>query len=834
MKVGQLSELQEIVSYRNQRFSAQKFIICTRDERYEYNVIPLICLDNGKFIDLDDYDFGNNIFTARPPYNNPNNIEDLPINRFYTNQLIKIDYGTIVENSGAENPNLPKVKTFNANIHSFDTNEVVEYFDGTLNESDSIFTPNSSVVLDLIKNVYVETKNSFFVISKNQLIGPFVALKLNEGSFTIAKSSWKKFGEYHLTDDSYLEFNANELVRKVYFQNSNELNLVFKREIDFLSDEELLKAFELELQSNSEFFDEESLKNIQKILTKSSAIESLEKKVKDNHRIRLLVQRSEKIILRNLELINFFPEIKRIKEDKQNLEDELFDLSKKLGVKKDSINNEITILEETVNNLKNEIENLEQVKTEQLDRRKSELDEVIKILEIRKDNLERDVDLQQKELEKNLEAIKKDIEYYQRQQNELQQTIDNLREDFREEQNKAQLSLQNLVKSKIHFDFISGRDLSESNKDSNDNLKINKIIDKYEKEEYREFRNEIVNILRSQNRNFENHFVDNLLISIFQNTLTIFAGVPGTGKTSLARILSNILSPKDRIREVSINRGWTSQKDFIGYANPLSKKFHSSSSDIYSLLKQLNYESTSPENYLNCPMSFIILDEANLSPLEHYWSSFYNLTDSTGMLEVNLGNTEKITFPNNIRFIGTINYDHTTEELSPRVLDRINIIQLDKAPDLNIANIAKLDLERVQLSFQRCIEYFELQVHKINDFKIDDRIEKAYKEIKLAFRSLKVFISPRVELAIQRYIVLASKYMTDVNKPLDYSIAQRLLPLINLQGAENKHKLELLRETLKENKCEISAKILEEIITIGSDKGVYEDNFNYFFTLSNV
>ena len=119
--------------------------------------------------------------------------------------------------------------------------------------------------------------------------------------------------------------------------------------------------------------------------------------------------------------------------------------------------------------------------------------------------------------------------------------IESLREDFKEEQKNAQSSLQNLIKSKIHFDFISGRDLSEQEIETTvfHNFKID---DQYKQNQYREFRNELVTILKQNNRIFETHFVDNLLISIFQNTLTIFAGVPGTGKTTLARILTNILT----------------------------------------------------------------------------------------------------------------------------------------------------------------------------------------------------------------------------------------------------------------------------------------------------
>ena len=479
----------------------------------------------------------------------------------------------------------------------------------------------------------------------------------------------------------------------------------------------------------------------------------------------------------------------------------------------------------------NEINELEQTKTEELESRKNNLDKDIEELESRKNNLEKEVEQNKLNLEESLSKTKEDIDYYERNKTELKNQIENLKEDFKEEQKNAQISLQNLIKSKVHFDFISGRDLSEQESEIVV-FQDFKIDDQYKQNQYREFRNDVVNILKQNNRNFDNHFVDNLLISIFQNTLTVFAGVPGTGKTTLARILANILSPKEKIREVSINRGWTSQKDFIGFVNPLTKRFHSSSTDIYSLTKQMNEEAKDETIYLKTPMAFIILDEANLSPLEHYWSSFYNLTDSTGMLEVKLGHNEAIKFPNNLRFIGTINYDHTTEELSPRVLDRINIIQLNKAEDISFNNISNAKIKNIQLSFQRCIEFFELT--DSIEFKIEDKIEKGYKDIKNEFKNLKIYISPRVEIAVRRYISLASKYMSDVNKPLDYCVAQRLLPLINLQGSENKQKLESLKDQLKNNKCDISTRILEDIINIGSEKGIYEENYNYFLTLSNV
>lgn len=821
MNVGNITDSQNIFSYKNQRFSDQKFILAVRDERYEYNVQPIVLVENNKLIDLDEYEFGNNLFATRPPYNNPYSIQDLPLNRFHTNEIIKINNGTIVDNPGAENPNMPKVKTFNENINSFEVNQIIDFFEGNLNEEDALFTPNSELVFELIKHVYVETENCFFVIFEQKLIGPFTALKVNESSFNITKSNHKRFGEYHYSDDSFLEFSANEIHRKIYIETT-DLSMTFKNEYNFISNDDLLKELEKELSNHPEYFNELSLEIIQKIISKSSEIKSLEKIIKENSRLNKLLKESEMMLTRNIDLTNLIPDFKKIKEEKKQIKEELFIIQQDLDTTKSK-----------KQDLEIEISRLEQTKEEELQKQKKEVNAQITELEKRKENLEKEVKENKENLERNLEQTKKDIDFYERTKNELNIQIETLRQDFKDEQKAAQLSLQNLIKSKIHFDFISGRDLSEI-----DNEKICyqdfQILDDFESNQYREFRNELVSILKQNNRNFETHFIDNILISIFQNTLTIFAGVPGTGKTSLARLISNILTNQEKIREVSINRGWTSQKDFIGFVNPLTKKFHSSSTDIYSLTKQLDFEAKNEETFKNSPFSFIILDEANLSPLEHYWSSFYNLTDSTGMLEVKLGHNESIQFPNNLRFIGTINYDHTTEELSPRVLDRINIIQLNKNEELSFNNLSTPTVKRINISFKRCIEYFELSIENSIELKIDEKNEKAYKEIKAEFKKLKIFISPRVEIAIKRYVILANKYMSDVNKPLDYCIAQRLLPLINLQGSENKQKLENLKEQLKIHKCEISVKILEDIISIGSEKGIFEDNFNYFLTLSNV
>ena len=73
----------------------------------------------------------------------------------------------------------------------------------------------------------------------------------------------------------------------------------------------------------------------------------------------------------------------------------------------------------------------------------------------------------------------------------------------------------------------------------------------------------------------------------------------------------------------------------------------------------------------------ILLDEANLSPVEYYWADFMNACDSDSATKyLELGKGFELKVPQTLRFVATINNDHTTEILSPRLLDRAFIISL--------------------------------------------------------------------------------------------------------------------------------------------------------------
>lgn len=128
----------------------------------------------------------------------------------------------------------------------------------------------------------------------------------------------------------------------------------------------------------------------------------------------------------------------------------------------------------------------------------------------------------------------------------------------------------------------------------------------------RELADLLVSRLREVRR-YDRNMVLNLYLSVVQNFLTVFAGEPGAGKTSVCRLIAGSLGltpermPADlaqtgsRFVEVPVEYGWTTKRDLIGYWNPLSNRFESPDPDRWSLIRTLDAEARSapagrPEN----------------------------------------------------------------------------------------------------------------------------------------------------------------------------------------------------------------------------------------------
>lgn len=348
----------------------------------------------------------------------------------------------------------------------------------------------------------------------------------------------------------------------------------------------------------------------------------------------------------------------------------------------------------------------------------------------------------------------------------------------------------------------------------------------------------------------------NIAVCLTQGFLTVFYGAPGCGKTSICNIFAGILGLKEgnggqseRYVPVSVERGWMSKRDFIGYFNPLTRTFDSSNRQIYDALRLLDGElEFKDENGVPCavPPFLILLDEANLSSMEYYWADFMNLcedsltpgvltqSDGTSRLirgTVNLGEV-CLEVPDWLRFAATINADHTTEILSPRLIDRAWLVSL---PDAGEDDTAPRQPEKrtapLSVTWPELLEAFG------GGGKWEGSgSQKAFREI---VRHLQdecgIAVSHRVRQAVRRYWSGASRafgavwskktpYENAGTAALDYAIAQRVLPQLQGSGPDFAEKLDSLKALCESHKLDKSAAIVQRI----QDRGAETDYFQFF------
>ena len=468
------------------------------------------------------------------------------------------------------------------------------------------------------------------------------------------------------------------------------------------------------------------------------------------------------------------------------------------------------------------------------------------------------------EASKKLLGVVGDIDDLQKKYENLSKEVDYLgihRSHLTSETNSLELQFQQLISRphekmvELAFDgFMASKMLRAAAEWENEqtNNQYVELTDKVASiqmsnktpEELIEYLCRVIQICRP---NYSKNAIINIAICLTQGFLTVFSGEPGCGKTSICNIFGEALGlnkiadmiecPADskemvgRYVAVSVERGWTSKRDFVGYYNPLSKTFDKSNRRIYNALHQLDTEKRA--GILKLPY-IILLDEANLSPMEYYWSDFMNICDDLGPhSKVNLGEDYVFGVPETLHFVATINNDHTTETLSPRLIDRAWIITL---PQLNLrdysslGNESNIPAEEVEVISWKSLRDAFTPVK--DECFFTPELQKCYESIVAKLREKKFTVSPRIDIAIKRYWAIASKYfeMDDTKTvaptiALDYAIAQRILPKIGGNGEEFEKWLKEFSSLCSSNGLNTSAAIVKDIIERGNQQMKYYQFF---------
>ncbi len=179
--------------------------------------------------------------------------------------------------------------------------------------------------------------------------------------------------------------------------------------------------------------------------------------------------------------------------------------------------------------------------------------------------------------------------------------------------------------------------------------------------------------------------------------ITVLAGVSGTGKSLLPRRYAEAMGI--HFLQITVEPRWDSPQDMLGFYNYIEKKFRAT--ELARLLAHMDPNDTpqlsdladlSGSELRHDHMALVLLDEMNLARVEYYFSEFLSRLEARPPygqdgdprsranaaipIDIRGLNRDLRLYPShNVLFAGTMNDDESTQALSPKVLDRGNVLQ---------------------------------------------------------------------------------------------------------------------------------------------------------------
>lgn len=200
----------------------------------------------------------------------------------------------------------------------------------------------------------------------------------------------------------------------------------------------------------------------------------------------------------------------------------------------------------------------------------------------------------------------------------------------------------------------------------------------------------LVEHLRDRGLIFEPWQVAAFVTAVRTKPLVVLAGISGTGKTKLPRVVAEITGADFRLRPVKPD--WTDSGELIGF-EALDGTFHPGE----LLHSARDAESDAGRQH------FFLLDEMNLARVEYYLAEILShieerRRDPDGnvasdplapLAPADPGGVEwkEVRLPGNLCIVGSVNMDETTHGFSRKVLDRTFVLEFG---DIDLTQVATL------------------------------------------------------------------------------------------------------------------------------------------------
>lgn len=290
--------------------------------------------------------------------------------------------------------------------------------------------------------------------------------------------------------------------------------------------------------------------------------------------------------------------------------------------------------------------------------------------------------------------------------------------------------------------------------------------------------------------------------------LTILQGMSGTGKTSLPKIFTEALFSKCDI--VEVESSWRDKNELLGYYNEFSKTYTPK-----KFTQALYQAKLNPET-----LTFIVLDEMNLSRIEYYFSDFLSLMENEPdkrelkLLNVGLyrtvegkrfayrglteGHTLKI--PANVWFIGTANRDESTFEISDKVYDRAHTMNFNKrAAKVLLYNeplapqyLPADELLRLFDEAKRAVPF------NIDAYPVIGEVEKLLAPYNISFGNR---IAMQIESFVSIYCSCFSATDAVIHTAVETILLSKVVSKLELKSVPNKEELAAEFDKLNLHKC---------------------------------
>ncbi len=300
--------------------------------------------------------------------------------------------------------------------------------------------------------------------------------------------------------------------------------------------------------------------------------------------------------------------------------------------------------------------------------------------------------------------------------------------------------------------------------------------------------------------------------------LTILQGMSGTGKTSLPKIFTEALCSVCNI--VEVESSWRDKNELLGYYNEFSKMYTPK-----KFTQALYRAALDPET-----VTFIVLDEMNLSRIEYYFSDFLSLMEhepenreikllNVGLYQTKNGkrapykalkNGHTLKVPPNVWFIGTANRDESTFEISDKVYDRAHTMNFNKRAKKQPHHSAEIPKRYLSASvFNSLLEEAKKTVRfSVDDYPAIAKAEELLSPYNISFGNR---IAMQIENFVSIYCACFNATEEVIHDAVERILLSKVVSKLELKSVENKDELARDFEDIGFRKCsEFIARLRED------------------------